>query len=553
MTWDIATALNPSAHVDTFCRDHLPPGDTWPEMIFELPEVRYADRLNCATELLTTVIADLGPERPCLLTPTGEGKAGESWSYGRLERTANRIATVLTRDLGVVPGNRVLLRGPNNPWLVACWFAVLKAGGVVVTTMPLLRPSELTTVAEIARVDLALCDIRFVDDLNAARLGEAPIVTYGGPDGDDLGARILDAADQFTAVDTSADDVALLAFTSGTTGRPKATMHFHRDVLAIADTFSRHLVRPRFDDVFTGTPPLAFTFGLGGLVVFPMRAGAATLLIEKATPDELADLIERHAATVCFTAPTAYRAMLRAGRPERLRSLRRAVSAGEHLPASTWHEFRAATGVRLIDGIGSTELLHVFIAAADDDIRPGATGKEVPGFHAAVLDDDGKPVPAGTPGRLAVKGPTGCRYLADPRQAEYVQSGWNLTGDTYLQDEDGYFHYLARRDDMIVSSGYNIAGPEVEEALAGHPAVSESCVVGAPDAQRGQIVKAYVVLRDGVAATPELVTELQEYAKRQIAPYKYPRTVEFVESLPRTSTGKIQRYVLRQRAATETA
>ena len=548
MTWDIATALNPSAHVDTFCRDHLPPGDTWPEMIFELPEVRYADRLNCATELLTAVIADLGPERRCLLTPDGE-----SWSYGRLERVANRIATVLTRDLGVVPGNRVLLRGPNNPWLVACWFAVLKAGGVVVTTMPLLRPSELTTVAEIARVDLALCDVRFLDDLKAARLGGAPIVTYGGPDGDDLGVRILDAADEFTTVDTSADDVALLAFTSGTTGRPKATMHFHRDVLAIADTFSRHLVRPRSDDVFTGTPPLAFTFGLGGLVVFPMRVGAATLLIEKASPDELADLIERHAATVCFTAPTAYRAMLRAGRPERLRSLRRAVSAGEHLPASTWHDFLAATGVRLIDGIGSTEMLHVFIAAADDDIRPGATGKEVPGFRAAVLDEDGKPVPPGTPGRLAVKGPTGCRYLADSRQAEYVQSGWNFTGDTYLQDEDGYFHYLARRDDMIVSSGYNIAGPEVEEALAGHPAVSESCVVGAPDPQRGQLVKAYVVLRDGIAATPELVTELQEYAKRQIAPYKYPRTVEFVQSLPRTSTGKIQRYVLRQRAATETA
>jgi 2-aminobenzoate-CoA ligase len=548
MTWDIATALNPSAHVDTFCRDHLPPGDSWPEMIFELPEVRYADRLNCATELLTAVIAHRGPDRPCLLTPDGA-----SWSYGELERTSNRIATVLTRDLGIVPGNRVLLRGPNNPWLAACWFAVLKAGGVVVTTMPLLRPTEVTAVAEIARVDLALCDVRFVDDLRAARLGGAPIVTYGGSDGDDLATRITGAPDEFTAIETSADDVALLAFTSGTTGRPKATMHFHRDVLAIADTFSQHLVRPRPDDVFIGTPPLGFTFGLGGLLVFPMRAGAATLLVEKATPDQLADLIERHAATICFTAPTAYRAMLRAGRPERLRSLRRAVSAGEHLPASTWHDFLAATGIRLIDGIGSTEMLHVFISAADDDIRPGATGKAIPGYRAAVLDENGHPVPPGTPGRLAVKGPTGCRYLADPRQAEYVQHGWNFTGDTYVQDEDGYFHYLARRDDMIVSSGYNIAGPEVEEALSGHPAVNECCVVGAPDAERGQLVKAYVVLRDGVIATPELVTELQEFAKRQIAPYKYPRVVEFIESLPRTSTGKVQRYVLRQRATAEPA
>ncbi|MEV0720920.1 AMP-binding protein, partial [Asanoa sp. NPDC050611] len=483
MTWDNSTALKPSAHVDTFCRDHLPPFDQWPEMVFDLDDVRYPDRINCAVELLTS-----DPDHLCLLTP-----GGERWTYAELDRTSNRIADVLTRDHGLVPGNRVLLRGPNNPWLVACWFAVLKAGGVVVTTMPLLRPAELTAVAEIARVDLALCDPRFVDDLRLARLGGAPVLTYG---------ELTGGADAFAAVETSADDVAMLAFTSGTTGQPKATMHFHRDVLAIADTFSRHLVRPRPDDIFIGTPPLAFTFGLGGLLVFPLRAGAATLLVEKATPDELADLVERHAATVCFTAPTAYRAMLRAGRLERLRSLRRAVSAGEHLPASTWRDFFAATGVRLIDGIGSTELLHVFISAADDDIRPGATGREVPGYRAAVLDDDGNPVPPGTPGRLAVKGPTGCRYLNDPRQASYVQNGWNYTGDTYLRDEDGYFHYLARRDDMIVSSGYNIAGPEVEEALAGHPAVTECCVVGAPDPERGQIVKAYVVLRDGAAGSP---------------------------------------------------
>ncbi|GIF62568.1 acetyl-CoA synthetase [Asanoa ishikariensis] len=531
MTWDYATALSPSAHVDTFCRDHLPPFTQWPEMLLD---PAYPDRLNCAVELLAAA-----PDRRCLLTPSGE-----TWTYGDLDRRSNRIATVLTRDFGLVPGNRVLLRGPNNLWLAACWFAVLKAGGVVVTTMPLLRPAELTAVASIAQVDLALCDARFVDDLRLAELGEAPVVTY-----DDLA---LDGGDEFTAVDTSADDVALLAFTSGTTGRPKATMHFHRDVLAIADTFSRHLVRPRPDDVFTGTPPLAFTFGLGGLLVFPLRAGAATLLIEKATPDQLADLIERHAATICFTAPTAYRAILRAGRLERLRSLRRAVSAGEHLPAATWQDFFDATGVRLIDGIGSTELLHVFISAADDAIRPGATGLEVPGFHAAVLDEAGEPVPRGTPGRLAVKGPTGCRYLRDPRQTAYVQNGWNFTGDTYVQDEDGYFHYLARRDDMIVSSGYNIAGPEVEEALTGHPAVDECCVVAAPDPQRGHIVKAYVVLRNGFEGSPSLVAELQEFTKRQIAPYKYPRAVEFIASLPRTSTGKVQRYVLRRQASATT-
>ena len=529
----------PTAHVDTFCRDHLPPAHQWPEMAFDLPDLQYPDRINCAVELLDAVIARLGPDRPCLLTP-----AGDRWSYGDLHRAVNRFAGLLTARLGLVPGNRVLLRAPNNPWLVACWLAVVKAGGVVVTTMPLLRPAELTTVAEIARVDLALCDARFVDDLRAANLGGARIVTS-----DELDALAADGDDDFAAVDTAADDVALLAFTSGTTGRPKATMHFHRDVLAVADTFSKHLVQPSPDDLFTGTPPLAFTFGLGGLLIFPLRAGAATLLIEKATPDELADAIERHHVTVCFTAPTAYRAMLRAGRAGSLRSLRRAVSAGEHLPESTWRGFHEATGVRLIDGIGSTELLHVFVSAADDDIRPGATGKAVPGYRAAILDDKGVPVPPGTPGRLAVKGPTGCRYLADSRQAVYVQDGWNFTGDVFVEDEDGYLHFLARTDDMIISSGYNIAGPEVEEALNGHAAVLECCVVGVPDEDRGQLVKAFVVLADGVTGTPELVAELQAFAKQQIAPYKYPRAIEFVAALPRTSTGKVQRYVLRQVAA----
>ena len=535
---DRALMLGRSAHVDTFCRDHLPPPELWPELVFDLAELRYPDRLNGAVELLDSVAARLGTDRPCLLTPDG-GR----YSYGELLETADRYAHVLTRDFGIVPGNRILLRAPNNPWLVACWFAVLKAGAVAVTTMPLLRPTELTTIAEIARMDLALCDDRFVDDLRAADLRGAPIVTSG-----ELDDRAHAAPSGFESVDTAADDVAMLAFTSGTTGRPKATMHFHRDLLAVADTFSQHVIRPTPDDVFTGTPPLAFTFGLGGLLLFPFRVGASVLLIEKATPDELADAIEAGGATVCSTAPTAYRAMLATGRPERLRTLRRAVSAGEHLPGSTWQAFHEATGVRLIDGIGSTEMLHVFVSAADDDIRPGATGRAVPGYRARIVDDAGDPVAPGTPGRLAVRGPTGCRYLDDARQSVYVQKGWNLTGDTFVQDDDGYFWFQARNDDMIVSSGYNIAGPEVEEALIGHGSVLECCVVGVPDAARGQLVKAFVVLREGVAGTEELVAELQDRAKQRIAPYKYPRAIEFVPSLPRTTTGKVQRYVLREHA-----
>ncbi|HEY9244739.1 MAG TPA: AMP-binding protein [Streptosporangiaceae bacterium] len=544
MTMGGGARLGRSAHLDTFCRDNLPPRDSWPELIFELPEVRYPEQLNCAYELLDAVIARHGGDRRCLLTPHGD-----EWSYADLLRTVNQIARVLTGELGVLPGHRVLLRGPNNPWLAACWLAVLKAGAVAVTTMPLLRAGELTTVAEIAQVNLALCDWRFEEDLGAADLGGAPIISYGGPAPSDLTQRAAAAPAEFAAVPTAADDVALLAFTSGTTGRPKATMHFHRDVLAIADTFSRHVVRPVADDLFTGTPPLAFTFGLGGLLVFPLRAGAATLLIEKASPEDLADEIAKHQVTVCSTAPTGYRAMIAAGKAGQLGSLRRPISAGEHLPEATWRAFREATGVSLIDGIGSTEMLHVFVSAADGDIRPGATGTAVPGYQATILDEAGIPVPPGVPGRLAVKGPTGCRYLNDPRQASYVQGGWNITGDTFIQDEDGYFYFQARSDDMIVSSGYNIAGPEVEEALLAHPAVAECAVVGVPDEARGQLVKAYVVLASGQPGGAGLTGQLQAFCKEKIAPYKYPRAIEFVAALPRTATGKVQRYVLRSQAA----
>jgi 2-aminobenzoate-CoA ligase len=536
--------LSPSAHVDTFCRDNLPPRELWPELVLDHPDVQYPERLNCADELLDRVIEDLGPERPCVLAPDGT-----RWSYGELLGRASQVAHTLVEDHGLVPGNRVLLRAPNNPWLVAIWFGVLKAGGVVIPTMPLLRPRELAAVGDIARPTLAICDHRFLDDLIAADVPGMAVASFGGGDADDLVLAAASKPSSFESVRTAADDVAMLAFTSGTTGRPKATMHFHRDVLAIADTFSRHVLCPRPDDVFTGTPPVAFTFGLGGEVVFPLRVGASTLLVEKATPDQLADLIAEHGVTVCFTAPTAYRAMIASGQVHKLRTLRRAVSAGEHLPAATWEAFHEATGVRLIDGIGSTEMLHIFIGSSDEDIRPGSTGRPVPGYEARVVDDDGREVPDGESGRLAVKGPTGCRYLADERQRDYVRDGWNITGDTFSRDADGYFWYQARSDDMIVSSGYNISGAEVEEALATHPDVLECAVVGVPDTARGSLVKAYVVLATGAAgAGAAKVRELQDHVKAQIAPYKYPRQVEFIDRLPRTSTGKVQRFRLRDLA-----
>ncbi|MFV0133109.1 AMP-binding protein [Streptomyces sp. HMX87] len=521
-----------SAHVDTFARDHLPPPGQWPELIFDLPELQYPERLNCAAELLGHTAAD----RPVFRTPDGE-----TWTYGELRARVDRLAHLLATDLGVVPGNRVLLRGPTTPWLAACWLAVLKAGAVAVTVLAQQRPAELRAVCDIARVGHALCDIRSVDDLAKADVPGLRIATYGGDAPDDLLRRPASEA-PYPAVDTAADDVALIAFTSGTTGRPKGCVHFHRDVLAIADTFSARVLRPRADDVFTGSPPLGFTFGLGGLVIFPMRAGASALLLEQAGPKQLLPAIAEHRVSVLFTAPTAYRAMLDDLDGHDMTSLRRCVSAGENLPAATWRRWHERTGLRIINGIGATELLHIFISAADEHIRPGTTGVPVPGWHARVQDADGEPVPDGEPGLLAVRGPVGCRYLADPRQRDYVRGGWNITGDTYVRDGDGYFRYVARADDMIISAGYNVAGPEVEDALLHHPDVVEAAVVGQPDETRGQVVVAYVVVKEGAGRD---AAALRSFVKCELAPYKCPRRVVFLDALPRTATGKLQRFRLR--------
>ncbi|GGZ60623.1 AMP-dependent synthetase [Streptomyces subrutilus] len=535
--------LKPSAHVDTFARDHLPPADSWPELLFELPELAYPDRLNCAAELLDATIARLGPDRPAV-----RGGSGEAWTYGALRERVDAVAHVLSVDLGVVPGNRVLLRGPTGPWLAACWLAVVKAGAVAVTVLPRQRSRELAEVCALARVRHALCHADVLDDLAKAEVPGLLVTPYGGPAPDDLLRRAERyAGTPYPAVETSADDVALIAFTSGTTGRPKGCMHFHRDLLAVADTFSRGVLRPGPQDVFAGSPPLGFTFGLGGLVVFPLRAGACALLLEEAGPRHLLPALAEHRVTVLFTAPTAYRAMLDALGPYDvgtydLSALRRCVSAGENLPAATWRAWYERTGLRIINGIGATELLHIFISAADEDVRPGTTGRVVPGWRARVVDAAGRPVADGEPGLLAVRGPVGCRYLADPRQAEYVRDGWNLTGDTYVRDPDGYFSYVARADDMIVSAGYNIAGPEVEEALLRHPDVLETAVVGRPDERRGQVVVAYVVLRGGSAPTEEA---LRDHMGAELSPHKCPRSFVFVPALPRTATGKLQRFRLR--------
>ncbi len=539
-----------TAHVDTFTRDHLPPLEQQPVYVFDLPELQFPPQLNCAVELLDKAIARGWGERPCIAGP------GLRWTYAELQRKADAIAHVLVAEMGVRPGQRVLLRAPNNAMLAACWFGVMKTGAVAVATMPLLRAKELKQVVAKAQVTHALCDLSLAEELQLAQphcptLKEVRL--FNAASADSLEAAMTRHAAPFEAVDTAADDTCLLAFTSGTTGEPKATMHFHQDVMAICLCWPRYVLCANADDVFIGSPPLGFTFGLGGLLLFPLSIGASTVLLEKATPPVLLDAVPAYGATVLFTAPTTYRAIAEQARERKLSvalggTLRKCVSAGEALPAATRVQWKAATGIEAIDGIGSTEMLHIFISADEAHARPGATGTPVPGYQACVLDPEGRPLPRGAVGRLAVRGPTGCRYLDDARQAQYVHDGWNLTGDAYLQDEDGYFRYQARTDDMIISAGYNIAAPEVETVLLEHAAVAECAVIGVPDDERGQIVKAFVVLRAGHAPDAATVKALQDYVKRAVAPYKYPRAIEFVADLPRTATGKLQRFRLKSGA-----
>lgn len=536
-----------TGHVDRFAGDRLPPPELMPELRFDLPELQYPEKINAAASLLDRWVLEGHGARRCIVAPDGT-----DWTYDDLLQTANRIARVLTEDFGIVPGNRVLLRAPNTPMLAACWFAVLKAGAIAVTTMPLYRANELQFMIEKADVSLALCDARLLEELIAAAPADLRIVPFQTTAPDGLEAHMEQKETTFRNAETGAEDIAIIGFTSGTTGRPKAAMHYHRDLLAICDTFSRHVLKPREDDLFVGSPPLGFTFGLGGILLFPIHAGAATLLLEKAGPEDLLRAIAQFRVTTIFTAPIAYRAMTNLLEKYDVSSLHSCVSAGETLAKPVWEGWYAKTRLKIIDGIGSTEMLHIFIGSDVDAIRPGSTGRVVPGYVAEIHDDDGNELPPGEIGRLAVKGPTGCKYLDDPRQEQYVQRGWNYPGDAYRMDEDGYFWYVARTDDMIISAGYNISGPEVEQALLAHVEVKECAVIAKPDPEHGtHIVKAYVVLVETAPADRAKIDELVAHCKDLIAPYKAPREVEFVGTLPRTETGKVQRFKLRERASAE--
>jgi len=539
--------LDPSAYIDSFARDRLPPEESWPVMATDgLTELDYPKRLNAAVELLDRMVErGFGP-KPCIRSPDNE-----IWSYADLLTQANRIAGVLVNEMGVRPGNRVLLRAANSPMLAACWLAVLKAGAIAVTTMPLLRVRELCYIVDKARVEFALCDAALAQDIQETR-ERLPVLreirTFGGAAESELAAAMARQSDRFDNFIPSHDDVALIAFTSGTTGSAKATMHFHRDVLAICDLFPCSTLKPDASDIFTGSPPLGFTFGLGGLLLFPMRFGASTLLLPRCTPDILLRTIQDHRITTIFTAPIMYRAMSALADSYDLASLKACVSAGEHLPAPVAERWRQKTGLAVIDGLGSTELLHIFVSAADADVRPGMTGRAIRGYRAKIVDETMAEVPRNTVGRLAVQGPTGCRYLDDSeRQKTYVRDGWNLTGDAYSMDDEGYLKYQARADDMIISAGYNISGPEIEAVLLEHPMVRECVVIGAPDEERGIVVKALVVTTEPSLAGDETAKLLQDFVKAQLAPYKYPRAIEFLDALPRTETGKVQRFRLRER------
>jgi len=533
----------PTAHVDTYARELLPPEALQPDYEFTLDELHYPAQINCVSVLLDNAIAEGCAQRVAIHSPSG------SWTYAQLLAKTNQIAHVLTDDLDVVPGNRVLLRGFNGPMLMAAWLAVVKAGAIAVTTMPLLRSKELGQIADKARIVHALCDARLLQELRdaAVQTGHCSIATTWG-DGA-LEKMMARKPSNFEAIPTSRDDLCLIAFTSGTSGVPKATGHFHRDVLAMADVVGRHLLKTTPDDVYTGSPPLGFTFGLGALLVFPLRFRAASAPIEQPTPEALLYAVETYSATCLFTAPTMYRTLAARVEGHRIDSLRRAVSAGEPLPLATRELWLLATGLHLTDGIGATEMIHIFIATNGVDAPHGSIGRALPGYTACVIDEAGNPMAPGGVGRLAVKGPTGCRYLQDERQRDYVVRGWNVTGDRFRVDEQGYFWFVTRTDDMILSSGYNIAGPEVESALLQHPAVRECAVVGLADEERGQLVAAFIVLQPGHVPSAELASQLQTFVKGRIAPYKYPRRVEFLAALPKTPTGKVQRNELRARGA----
>ena len=532
-----------SGHVDTFSRDNLPPKHQWPEL--NANQYAYPQQLNVAVELTDSMVERGFGDHVALI---GNGRMR---TYKELSDWTNRLAHALVDEYGIQPGNRILIRADNNPALVACWLAATKAGAVVVNTMPMLRAGELSQIVDLANIKLALCDTRLMDEMDICAQTSDRLQQVVGFDGTanfdaELDRAALNKPVRFQAVATSADDVALLGFTSGTTGKPKATMHFHRDLLIIADGYAREILQVIPDDVFVGSPPLAFTFGLGGLAIFPLRFGATAILLETASPNEMINIIETYKATICFTSPTAYRVMLNAmDEGADLSSLRIAVSAGETLPASVFEEWQAKTGKTMLDGIGATEMLHIFMSNRVGDAHPACTGKPISGYQAKIVDEHMQEMPRGEVGKLAVRGPTGCRYLNDERQANYVVDGWNLTGDAFFQDADGYFHFTARTDDMILSSGYNIAGPEVEACILGHEAVSECAVIGTPDEHRGQLVNAYIVLNETYQASDELILKLQNYVKNTIAPYKYPRLVHFIDALPKTETGKIQRFKLK--------
>lgn len=531
-------------YIDTFARDHLPEASLQPEYVLDHPDFEFGDPLNCVDFLLDRHIREGRGDKIAIRTFDG------NWTFNDLCEKANQVAQVLINDLGLVPGNRVLIRSANNPMFVACWFGILKAGGIVVATMPLLREKELTVMCDSAEISHALCDERLIEEISLVKSGFLKkVCAFDGTEKNPAQLEKLMASKptEFVNFATRQNDVALIGFTSGTTGKPKMTSHFHRDILLICEAFPKYSLQPALNDIFTGSPPLGFTFGLGGLVLFPFYFGASTFLIEKPSPDLLLKAISEHKVTICFTAPTAWRVLATMVRDYDISSLRKCVSAGETLPLKVWQDWYDATGLKIIDGIGSTEILHIFVSSTEENMRPGATGVAIRGYEAKIIDKDGNEMPANEPGRLAVRGITGCKYLNAPdKQKEYVENGWNITGDVFRRDEDGYFWFVARGDDMIISSGYNISAIEVESVLLGHPEIAECAVTSAPDEERGMLVCAHIVLKDASLASPEKAKHIQEWFKRAAAPYKYPRIVNFIDQLPKTETGKIQRFRLKQ-------
>ena len=542
--------------------EYLPPEEMRPEKVYSIPEVQdYPARLNPARELLDRNVEEGRGGKPALLFQD------RVITYGALAEQANRLGNVLASH-GVEEEDRVVILSPNQPLSLVANFAALKLGAVPVPASPLLSPPEVSWVINNSEARALLVHTAMLPLVEKARpeFSSEPVVLGLAPPSDELSKAdvesvlpLMEKADAaLEAVLREKDRVGILLYTSGTTGKPKGVVHLVEEILAVADTFGHYGWKLRDDDVVFSPAPLAFAAGYGAMAIIPFRFGAAVSIMPRFEPEAAFETVQQHHATVLTILPTSYRKMLQVEGAEKrfdLSSVRMCTGGGEALTAETYGQWLDRFGLEIFEGFGTTEMFYVFVSVAvTEKAKPGSIGTPVPGYEVKVVSEEGNEVGPGEIGRMVAKGPTGTLYwrpqeengrLMESQRHAVVGKGWNVVGDYLYGDEDGYFWFVSREDDLIKSSGYRIGPEEIEMVILKHPAVADAGVIGVPDPVRGQNTKAFVVLTEGYAPSGELKQEIIDFCRNDIAVYKLPREVEFVETLPRTVTGKLLRRVLR--------